>query len=300
MIPQRKLRVTVEIAKKNGKSQFVSFDETFHIIGNTQESADVGSSNATITIKGALARDMYYLATSGSTLIDENSYFNKIIVEAGYSDRFGVIYDGQINNAVPDFRSADFSITFLCGIRIANRLTDTISKSFKGPKPVRAIVKEICDHYKVAFYDGIDTDDIIVTDYSLSNALPEEHFRKIKNEASGEKINITTGTYGVRLIYVGSTKGRENLIERSINPWDVIGSPVPTFLGCDFDSRINPSLRGQDPIKITSLRFPEMNGERYYIQTLSHVFDTRGEAWMTKVNAVKHGTGYVPLVEVKQ
>ena len=265
--------------KSNKLLAFLSDDAKISF--STSATTALRSYEANVTITGLSRDTMGYLATA-YTNWNSNAIKNRIVIDAGYDNNHSIVYDGQIIEAQPDLNSADFSISMKCAALYDSMTKNIQSISKEGEVSVKEIAEEIAgkisedgDEVQVVYYPEKDYK---VQDYSMSDASPYNQLRMLSKE-TGLDIYIENGRMYIKENGVAVNKLPELVIDSS----NIIGSPMPDYMGCRVQIRMNPAVTGGMPARINSSRFELLNSYQYFVSEYHHVGETKGKKWFTEI-----------------
>lgn len=283
-IPKRFLRLTLYEGQKNSKV-LNQLTEDMSVKFNTSESVSGALNEANIVLSGLQVKKMFYLATSTTQWI-KNWRPNRIIIEAGYENRRGLIFDGSVIKGTPNLQSADYSIT-LKAMSMFSDLTQPKSYSYEGQIPVIQIAKSLADDLGLKLVDGLKDDSITVSNYNLRNQNSVAGLRQLA-QMTGLDIYSSKGRLYIKKAGENIPSGRVVTLTTK----DIIGIPEPTETGVIINVRLNSSLLSGQSAKVDSLKYPQLKSYDFFISTLSHSGDTRGSDWYTRLNLTKTGLGF--------
>lgn len=250
---------------------------------NTTASVSGAVTEANITINGLTRDKMNFLSTT-SMQWAQPRILNEIQIEAGYDGQTGIIFAGNVIQATPSLDNADYSLT-IKALSTFNVMLDTVkSYSFKGAVPVSEIAGKFAQDTGLILIDGIKDPTLTVADYAVQKQSVINHIRILAKTAG---INIWPDNGRLNMAKIG--EALENVREYKVTAVNMIGSPQPTDSGCNVKVRLDPSLVTGGLVTLESLKFPELNRERYILQTLFYSGDTRGNDWSATLNLVKEG-----------
>ena len=260
----------VKVLSKLGIDSKVQFDTSASVSGSLNE--------ANIQITGLQRATMLYLATCYNQY---NRILNHITIDAGYENNHGVIFDGNIVSAIPNLNNADYSISLKAVAGFENLLDGNPIISKQGKVAVGDILREI------AVNNGLVLRNTAVPTY-IDNYVDN-------GEGVGEKIRTLADMTGLNIYIDGKTlncnphdksKERGDFI---INYKNMVGSPRPTPIGAEVTIRMNPSLTTGSPVKLSSIKFPQLGDNSYFVQTIAHRGDTKGNDWVSNVYLIRQG-----------
>ena len=117
-------------------------EESLKIEFNVKNGIGGAFSNGDITIYNLNQNDMQFLSTCYN-YNNGNFKKNKISLEAGYKDNFGVLINGNINEADANFESVDKSISLRITGGIQNNLTNnSIETSLSGSVDFQSLCED--------------------------------------------------------------------------------------------------------------------------------------------------------------
>lgn len=283
-IPKRFLRLTLYEGQKDSKV-LNRLTEDMSVKFNTSESVSGALNEANIVLSGLQVEKMFYLATSTTQWI-KNWRPNRIIIEAGYENRHGIVFDGSVIKGTPNLESADYSIT-LKAMSLFSDLTEPRSYSYEGQVPVRQIAKSLADDLGLKLVDGLKDDTITVSNYNLRNQNSVSGLRQLA-QMTGLEIYSSKGRLYIK-------RPGENIPSGKIitlTSKDIIGVPQPTETGVIINVHLNSSIVSGQIVKVDSLKYTQLKSYEFFVSTLSHSADTRGNDWYTRLNLTKTGLGF--------
>lgn len=284
-IPKRYLKLHLYDGRLGGLESTTDLsllDDTARVSFQLQSSTALMCPTATVNIGGLLRDKMGYLATSYTPWL-KNTIYNRIVIDAGYNNQHGVIFDGQIIEAQPNLESADFNINLKCQALSVYLDKKVTSLTFEGETSVKEIAEKIAESMdlKLVYYPDKDYK---VTDYNMSDTDPVNQMRNLAR-ASG--LDIYTSP---ERMYVKEPLKEANLPVLKIDSSNIVGAPMPDSLGCRVQIRMNPNLVGGMPVSLNSERFPMLNTVDYHLQSFSHAGETKGRKWISELVLVRNKT----------
>lgn len=285
-IPKRYLKIHLYDGRLGGLESTTDLsllDDTARVSFQLQSSSALMCPSATVSIGGLLRDKMGYLATSYTPWL-KNTIYNRIVIDAGYENQHGVIFDGQIIEAQPNLDSADFTINLKCqalSVYLNKKIT---SLTFEGETSVKDIAEKIAKSMdlKLVYYPDKDYK---LTDYHLSDTDPVNQMR---NLAKVTGLDIYTSPK--RLYVKEPLKEADGLPVLKVDSTNIIGAPMPDSLGCRVQIRMTPDLRGGMPVSLNSERFPMLNSVKYHLQSFSYSGETKGRKWASELVLVRNKT----------
>lgn len=250
----------------------ISFNINNTVSGAMQE--------ANINITGLKVETMSYLSTSFSPWIREPVQ-NKIELYAGYENRNGLIFSGNIIDAIPNFDNAEYNIQ-LKAITAFPVLLNTIkSYSFEGEQDLIYILEQINKDLQFTFVKSLNKQ-YKVYNYCYNNTSIINHLR---NLADITNTNIYIDTE--RLIVSELNEPVKQYRKIKLDLTNIVGAIKPNMLGCELDIKMNTTLRTGQEVEINSLIFPQLNKTTFIIQTIGHIGDTKSNTWITHLQLLK-------------
>lgn len=281
-IPKRHLSLTLYDGRAGGvksKKTLSFIDDYAKVSFQTQSSVNGLAPSANINITGLLRDTMGYLATS-YTSWTENKILNRIVLDAGYSNEHGVVFDGEIIEAMPSLDTADFSISLKCQ-SLYSQLTGNISSISKQDE---VDAKEVAEN--IASDMGVELvyypEEEFKVNYTMSDASPVNQMRNL-SKMTGLDVYVENG----RMYVKEPAKAVDKLPNLVVDSSNIIGAPMPDALGCRVQIRMNPNLRSGMPVSLNSKRFPMLNSDDYFLNTYHHVGETKGKKWFSEIVLVR-------------
>ena len=281
-IPKRYLRLKLI----RGNNELLNtLTEEMRVKFNTVAAVSGALTEANITISGLAVKTMFAVSTSTTQWI-KNWVQNHIIIEAGTYSNHAKIFDGTIMQAQPDLTSADYTLTIKAMTGFGS-ITEPKSCSYAGTTPVSQIARQLAQENGLAFVDGVKDDSIRITDFSARETSLVEILREL-SAATGVDLYIEND----RLYMKRQGESLENNGTLVINSEDIVGVVEPNQLGCNVKVKMNVGARSGMRVKMNSLKYPDLNTQEYYLQTVAHSGDTFGADWYTTLELVKLGLGF--------
>ncbi|MBO7735232.1 MAG: hypothetical protein J6S67_21890 [Methanobrevibacter sp.] len=281
-IPKRHLSLTLYDGRAGGvkSKKTLSFvDDYAKVSFQTQASVNGLAPSANINITGLLRDTMGYLATS-YTSWTEKKILNRIVLDAGYDDQHGIVFDGEIIEATPSLDSADFNISLKCQ-SLYSKLTGNISSiSKEGEVDAKEIAQEIAKDMDVQLVYYPEKE--YKVNYTMTDESPVSQMRNL-SKMTGLDVYVENG----RMYVKEPAKPVDKLPQLVIDSSNIIGAPMPDALGCRVQIRMNPNLKSGMKVKLNSKRFPILNSEDYFLNTYHHVGETKGKKWFSEVILVR-------------
>lgn len=260
------------------------FTEDLAITFSTTEAVSGGLNEANIVIGGIKPETMFYLATSSTQWL-QNWVNNKVVIDAGYDNQHGIVFEGVIVEAKPNLTTANYTIN-LKALSLFEDLLSPKSYSFAEETPLNEVVKKIAGDLGKVFVSDIDDSQTInnfaIRDQSSVNAL------RSLSQMTGYDIYESKG----RIYLKKPNFGINTAKQLEIRSDDIIGIPEPTPTGVNINVRMNPSYQSGTRVKVKSKRYPQLESYNFFIMMMSHAGATKGRDWITHLNLIKEGMGY--------
>ena len=283
-IPKRYLRLHLYQDTKEKKTlNFLT--EDVHVKFDTTAACTGALTEANITIGGIQVSKMFGLATS-STLWIKDWLQHRIVITAGYYDRFATIFDGTVMEATPNLETADYTITIKATTGF-EKVPEPKAYSFPGAIPVATIAKAIADDNGWVFVDALKDNSVVINNYASREHSVIEQIREITLWAPVD-LYVDKG----RLYLKRRSEKGDGLPVLKIYSKDIIGVPRPTQTGCKVKIRMNPWATSGQKVELNSAKYPELKKADLYLSMLSHAGDTFGTDWFTELDLTKNGLGY--------
>lgn len=282
-IPERYCKLTLYEGRRSLKANNVlSFlTKNAKISFSTSETVSGAISETNISITGLKKETMLYLATSFNQWTN-NIINNQLILEAGYSNLHGVIFDGEIIEAIPNLESADYTIQLKCISYYSTMINDNFSLTFSGHVPASQIASAIASKSGYLLQNSLK-EDVLVSNYTNIDKSASQHVRALA-QMSGLDVWITSGG---RLNIKNVGEPIDSVKPFIVDSRNMIGSPEPTALGAKVKIKLNPSVQTGQAVTLISEKFPQINSSGYILQTFSHSGDTKGAKWQTELNLIR-------------
>ena len=143
-IPKRYLRLTLYDGRvvTTNKRVLSNLDDYFKITGDISATVSGAAAEANFTLYGLKLDKMAFLSTSFSTWV-VNQIRNEIVLDIGYENNHGIMFNGTITEALPSLDNENYSVKLKCMGSFAETLNSVVSLSFSGITPVSVIVARI-------------------------------------------------------------------------------------------------------------------------------------------------------------
>lgn len=281
-VPERYCKLELFLGRADLKKTNIlsTLNKDYKISFTTSETVSGAVNETNIEISGLTRDKMLYLSTSFTEWIN-GSIRNEIILDAGYDNLHGVIFRGDIIEAVPNLNQADYSIKLKCMSYYEKMNNEAFSFSFPGSIHAAEIAQAFASKLGFGFIEALDSA-VYVDNYTYSDANIIQHIRNLSN-ITGLDCYISQSTVFL--------KERGKPIDRypaiTIDYYNLIGSPEPTPLGCNVTLRLNSAIASGQRVLVKSLKFPTLASVGYVVQSFSHSGDTKGNKWQTNVTLIR-------------
>lgn len=276
---KRVWRLQIEINGNIKTFQELDFNQkSLKIDFNIKNGIGGAFSNGDITIYNLNQNDMQFLSTCYN-YSNGNFKRNKISLEAGYRDNFGVLINGNINEADANFESVDKSINLKITGGIQNNLTNnSIQTSLNGNIDFKIICEECAKKNGLSIDYGKDIEKRVITDFSFLGS-PYQYIEKLREFF--KDLDIFIDNIGASLKV---QKKNSNSVNRKVlsHETGLIGKPKPTWIGCNVKSLLNPSLKAGGYIDLKNEVLKDFDG-RYRINEINHKGSNMGDLWESEL-----------------
>lgn len=269
MLFGRKLKLLIQIDKD--LKEYTDLRINFNVNkGKAKEE------KANITIYGLNLIDIQKLCTNFDYKSGKSKP-NKIILEAGYQNDFGKIFDGAIMECEPKLGGADYQVNIKAQAGFYNGSVRREPISIINAK-LSDIARSIASQYNVALQ--FECTDKEVGDYSFNGSVKDQ-FAKFTKEY-GVKAWVENGILTI------TDKDRPKNTQATLlrNDSGLIGDPIPTAKGVNLVTLLRASFSIGSKLKCEFTKFPSLNGD-YQILTLTHKGSNYGNDFTTQVEASK-------------
>ena len=262
-------KIGLLVADESGKALDLS---GFRVLFSVEKTAAEQPNKAHIEITNLSETTASYLL---------NGDLKRIVLQAGYEDNYGVIFDGNIISASRTIDGTESTTIIDAGdgdnaysFAIVNK---TVASGYTNKDIANALGKSMEDRgVRGVDAQGVDEEIKYPRGRVLFGATRD--FARALAKTTECQWSIQDG----QVVFCKKTSAREGGLAFLLSPQSgLIGSPVSDKDGVSAISCLNPQLKIYDPLQIKS-RF--VNGT-YKILTVKHSGDTHGNAWQTEVKA---------------
>lgn len=280
-LPKRRAYVDFQISTPTQDGQNAKRVEGLNVRFSVQKFRGQLQGKARISICNLSSADIEYLTTYMSPWVEIQKR-KKIQLWAGYEDKLGLLFSGDILKALPTMPPDIWLHCEALGGYYNNLIT--ASFTLQGPITIQAVCETVAQKLGVPFVNessekvsNIQIDGFCYTG-GLTNAV-----KKIN------ELGICCVWVENEILYMADNepeipknKSVRLLTENS----GLIGLPEPGPIGLDATMLLDPSIRLGDPIEVRSIRMPSING-LYYPYSLEHTGELRGNDWYTKIKCAR-------------
>lgn len=291
IIPKRYLRLRLFSGRQELKETKLLSDLNVNTKISFEVTANInGAANdARITITGLTREKMAHLAGTFTNWVNFQVQ-GEIILDVGYENLHGTVFDGGVFAGMPNLDTENYSITLKCMEAWYDTLQKPISVSFPEGTPLSEIASKIASEGKYIFVNQLE-DDLISGAYTRENLTVHQQARALA-EAADCQIWIQNG----RLYIKNKGQSNKEKAKFTIDVNNMIGVPEPTEIGCRVRIRLNPSIYVGQRVALKSIKFPSINSDDWIVQQITHSGDTKGNKWQTDL-LLARGEGYGYLTE---
>jgi len=262
---------------------------------NISESMD-GRSDATIVLTGLNASTIWFLSTQYKRFLNiaSSAY---IEVDAGYTNRHGIIYRGAIMDAQPDLDAPDTTLTLRCIAYLGGADNVRISRNWSGERDLRDIIKDIAKEANILVVDNTSREkkynvkDCECHGTTLLEFLQRQQCFKLMNIKIDSAIPddvASGGSPAIITLYDTDLKPSGNPIEIG-KEW-IIGTPANIDVGVRASIRFRPDIKGLDDVRFISAKAPKARNIPTRVVSITTNIDTKGR-WVKDIYATYPGYG---------
>ena len=248
---------------------------------DTSASVSGGVNELNLNITGLTVDKMEELATCCSMFADPVIY-NNIELYGGYTNNSGLLFTGNIINAIPNFNNANYSISIKAIAGYTAMLQNIKNYSFNGNINVITICQQFAKDLGFVLYIGEDLENINILNYYYTNHSIKDNITYLAN-ITGLDIYIEYNC----LIVKQKSKPIKNFRKFIVDSNNLIGAVRPMDTGCECDIVLNPSIRTGVEVELKNQSFKRLNQNKFVIMSYSHHGDTRGNTWKTTLQLIK-------------
>lgn len=262
-------KIGLLVADESGKALDLS---GFRVLFSVEKTAAEQPNKAHIEITNLSETTASYLL---------NGDLKRIVLQAGYEDNYGVIFDGNIISASRTIEGTESTTIIDAGdgdnaysFAVVNK---TVASGYTNKDIANTLGKSMEDRgVRGVDAQGVDEEIKYPRGRVLFGATRD--FARALAKTTDCQWSIQDG----QVVFCKKIAPREGGLAFLLSPQSgLIGSPVSDKDGVSAISCLNPQLKIYDPLQIQS-RF--VNGT-YKILTVKHSGDTHGNTWLTEVKA---------------
>lgn len=266
---------------------------------NIEDSYTGVAANATIRLSGLKAKTLYMLSSETAQYI-QFPHWSYVEINAGYSNRHGVVYRGSIVSATPDLNSPDFTVVLKCDGLVNVDSGEPLSNQFAGKVDVRTILKSVADSSGLRFSDKTTNKlkQYLVENFCCNNMTVSQVCCALQQQSREFGIHIEPGedngiSRGTITLYDADTSVIvDGTVESKVKTIDdrwLVGSPVITELGCRAVIRFRPDIVGGDVVRVDSSRYKGLKNFKFVVNNVKTTLETKGNAWYKELTMVYPG-----------
>lgn len=264
-----KRQLTLLIADDSGLALDLS---GFHVIFEVAKTAAEKPNEAKIQI--------YNLASTTATLLTDKD-MPRIVLQAGYEDNYGVIFDGNIVKTELARNGADTILTITAGDGDKAYSYAIVNQSLASGYTQADMVKNTVSTMQAK---GVRDSDIkainTTTKYPRGRTMfgSARQYSRQMAKANDCQWSVQDG----KVVFCKTDKPADGTAFLLSSQSGLIGSPSKDKDGVTAKCCLNPQLKIYDPVQIQSFA---VNGV-FKILTVKHSGDTHGNGWETEIKAV--------------
>lgn len=277
-----------------------SFSEKFKIDFDITQSTGGTYSSGSVTITGLPTEDLIRMATYYNF---QNRILmpNAVTITAGYgwsfndfTPKYATIFSGAAMSAELSLDTPDKSITF--ELSSAYYQNEALKVDYTAPvsQPLPAVISAVVT--PLGFVPNVDA--------TLSARIVKSF--KYTGQLSGfiEKLRSMYDDlefYTEKNMFCVTLKNEPNLVGAvlpvTIRSEELLGTPAPTFVGCNIKTLLKPTIAPKQLIMVESKRFANttigttmdylLSGEVFVAMNVRHQGSTRDSAYFTEIECVR-------------
>ena len=252
--------------------ELLNDDISLKIDFNVDVSLNGNFSNGEIAISGLTQRDIAFLSTNyemGSAKLKDSF----LSLEVGYSDNLALILNGNIYEAIPDFTASDNTIR----LKVMSGIQNNINLANSTLSIEKATFKDLCEAVAKNNNLSLEYDNNIpnkvIGDYTFQGSP----FQQIQELRALNEVYITISN---DILKVSGLNPNQSVKIKIDNKSGLIGSPIPSVMGCEITTLLNSGISVNDFIELESLKIPQLNSI-YRIIALKHLGSNRSDNWIS-------------------
>lgn len=258
------------------------FDERYKIDFDITKSTGGTYDSGNIVVTGLSSSDVAAISTNYNY---ENKILrpNDIILIAGYkSNVASIIFKGSAIEAVPQLDTADKSISFECTTGYNMQIQKVVAVNYKSVL-LSVVCTEIAANFNVPclFY----ATDRELKNYTYRGSL----YNQIQGLRNMEGINIEIFFDGSSLRVQNSELPGAMMPLICNSSTGMIGTPRPSFLGCDVKMLLQPMATPGQKVIVTSKMIPTLSKDTYRAMNIRHTGSSRDSYFYTEIECTRFG-----------
>lgn len=244
--------------------------------------------SARIEIYNPSREDMEFLTTTVRTAIKKNYIFQ---LYGGYEDDVRLLFSGQVFEAVPgSYPDVVMTLRGHCNIK-------WWGDPFKIQKNNVKVIDLIDEAAKQMGYK-VNVDDTLRATNKLLNMTRDEfsftgspmdlleQAQSMMGGINSDPQTVFLSVYNEQInIWSPSVVSRQQILNINKNT-GMIGLPRPTPTGCSVDILMNTGVKTGDVVRIDSVRMGRVINGEYYVVSIEHNGELRGNTWQTTLNCI--------------
>lgn len=229
--------------------------------------------------------------------------YTQIRIDAGYPDRFGTIFAGQIHFTYATWQGADKIVEVFAKDGGLAQETARASYTFKAGTSARAMVQAIVSgmpRISIGSIEAVPTTPIVGA--RTISGMAQEALYQLASDY-GFRWQIVNGTFQAQA-KKAPPGGPALVISRDTG---LIGSPIASSSGVEVTTLLDPGLVPGRRVDIRTagslvaasdttlqsateqLKLRGQQGGRFDVQRLQHIGESRGQIWYTRFFGVPEG-----------
>lgn len=262
-------KIGLLVADESGKALDLS---GFRVLFSVEKTAAEQPNKAHIEITNLSESTASYLL---------NGDMKRIVLQAGYEDNYGVIFDGNIISATRTIDGTESTTVIDAGDGDNAYSFAVTNQTISGGYSSKDIANTIASTMSERGTRGIEASGIgDEIKYPRGRTMfgASRDYARMVAKSSQCQWSIQDG----QVVFCKQNAAREGVIAFVLTPESgLIGSPVSDKDGVAAIACLNPQLKIYDPLQIES-RFVKGT---YKILSVKHTGDTHGNTWQTEVKA---------------
>jgi hypothetical protein len=268
-------------------SQVGSADGTrvsgLRIAFNIEKSTEGGSNTARIQV--------WNLSEKTRAILSEKAAY--VTLEAGYTGATKILATGEVTEFRHTKQGPDRITELVLQDGFSDLTKTQFAKSFPKGTEVSAVVEEIVAAFKNVKKTGVRTDFISLGKQLFTGGTFTGQAKKLIDDLL-KPFNATMYVENNELHIVTENESKQALVYTLSANTGLVGSPATKTLdertGVEFSCLLNPNIQLRH---LVTLDADSVKGN-YVVTKLSHVGDTHGSSWLTRIEATEQRTPELP------